>query len=101
MIKKEIIAHQGGGKHVMSKNMGKYNRFFFYFVLVVPQYFMLAKLTLKLELHLQCGYFEDGVLRIICLGCPQTLVLPISASQVAGIAGMSHWWPKIGFAFLG
>jgi hypothetical protein len=31
-----------------------------------------------------------GVLRIICLGCPQTAILPISASQVARIVHVGH-----------
>jgi hypothetical protein len=35
------------------------------------------------------GYFGDGVSRTICLGWPQTLILPISASQVAKITCVS------------
>jgi hypothetical protein len=33
------------------------------------------------------GYFGDGFSRTIYLGWPWTLILPISASQVAGITG--------------
>jgi hypothetical protein len=29
----------------------------------------------------------------VCLGWPWTMFLPISASQVAGITGMSYWPP--------
>jgi hypothetical protein len=36
------------------------------------------------------GYFEDGVSWTICLGWPWTVILPISASQVAKITGVSH-----------
>jgi hypothetical protein len=36
------------------------------------------------------GYFGDGALRTICLGWPQTVILPISVSQVARITGVSH-----------
>jgi hypothetical protein len=38
-----------------------------------------------------CGYFEDGISWTICLGWPWTLILPISASQVARITGMGPW----------
>jgi hypothetical protein len=27
----------------------------------------------------------------LCLGWPQTMILPISASQIPSITGMSHW----------
>jgi hypothetical protein len=33
----------------------------------------------------------DGVLQTLCLGWSWTMILLISASHVAGIAGMSHW----------
>jgi hypothetical protein len=33
---------------------------------------------------------RDEVFRIIYPGCPQTAILPISASQVARIAGVGH-----------
>jgi hypothetical protein len=36
------------------------------------------------------GYFGGGVLQTICPGCPRTVILLISASQVARITGMSH-----------
>jgi hypothetical protein len=36
------------------------------------------------------GYFGDGVLQTICSGWPQTVILPILASQVARITGMTH-----------
>jgi hypothetical protein len=36
---------------------------------------------------------EMGVSRTICLGYPQALILPISASQVAETTGMSHCHP--------
>jgi hypothetical protein len=35
-------------------------------------------------------FFADGILQTICLGLPQTMILPISAFQVARITGMSH-----------
>jgi hypothetical protein len=47
------------------------------------------------------GYFGDGVPPTIWLGWPWTMILPISASQVARITGVSHqhlayclfsWW---------
>jgi hypothetical protein len=48
--------------------------------------------TLLLEPVLQpifSGHFGDGVLQTICLGWPQTMILPISAR----ITGMSHPHP--------
>jgi hypothetical protein len=51
---------------------------------------VLAKQALS---HLSSGNFGDGVLITICLGWPQSEILLISASQVAGIAGMSHQHP--------
>jgi hypothetical protein len=38
------------------------------------------------------GYFWDGVLQTICLVCLRTAILLISASQVARITRMSHWF---------
>jgi hypothetical protein len=35
----------------------------------------------------------EGVLKPFCLGWPQTTILPMSASQVTGIAGMSYQGP--------
>jgi hypothetical protein len=35
------------------------------------------------------GYIGDRVSQNICLDWPQTLILPISASQVAGMTGVS------------
>jgi hypothetical protein len=43
------------------------------------------------------GYFENGVLWIICLGWPRTGILLISVSQVVGITGMSHQHPAPGW----
>jgi hypothetical protein len=36
------------------------------------------------------SYFGDGVSRTLCLGWPQTAIIPISAYQVAGITDLSH-----------
>jgi hypothetical protein len=37
----------------------------------------------------------DGVSLTFCLGCPRTMILPISASQAAGItATHHHTWPR-------
>jgi hypothetical protein len=42
------------------------------------------------------GYFRYEDLRILCLGWPWTVILPISASQVAGITDVSTGsWPQI------
>jgi hypothetical protein len=35
-------------------------------------------------------FFEDGVSWTPCPGCPWTMSLPISASQISRITGMSH-----------
>jgi hypothetical protein len=43
--------------------------------------------------HIALFILELGVSRTICLGCPQIGILPISASQVSGIIGMSHQHP--------
>jgi hypothetical protein len=37
------------------------------------------------------GYFW----RTICPGWPQTMILPISISQVARLIGVRHWHPAI------
>jgi hypothetical protein len=42
------------------------------------------------------GYFGDGILQTICPGWPQTMILPISASQIARITDMSHRSPAKG-----
>jgi hypothetical protein len=60
--------------------------------------------ALLLEPHLQSillYYFGDGVLqtiilemescKLLCPGCPGSLILLILASQKARITGMSHW----------
>jgi hypothetical protein len=39
------------------------------------------------------GFFWDTVSQTSCLGWLQTVILLISASWVARIAGMSHWHP--------
>jgi hypothetical protein len=39
------------------------------------------------------GYFLDRVSRTICLGWAQTKILLISASRVARITRLSHWYP--------
>jgi hypothetical protein len=53
--------------------------------------------ALPLEPHLQSILFwlfwRWGVSRTICPGWPQTMILPISASQVARITSVSHWRP--------
>jgi hypothetical protein len=50
--------------------------------------------TLSLESHLQSIllwlFLEMGVLRTICLGWPPMVILPISASPIARITGVSH-----------
>jgi hypothetical protein len=38
-------------------------------------------------------FFGDRVLQTICLGWPRTATLPILASQVARITGVSNWYP--------
>jgi hypothetical protein len=50
--------------------------------------------ALSLEPHLQSTLlwlFGDGVSQTICLECPRNAILPISASQVTRIKGVSHW----------
>jgi hypothetical protein len=49
--------------------------------------------TLQLEPHLQSiysGFSGYGISQMICSAWPRTLILPISASKVARITGMSH-----------
>jgi hypothetical protein len=57
--------------------------------------FPLAKQVLHILSHTSSpfcsGYFRDGVSRTMCLVWPRTAILLISASQRAGITGMSHW----------
>jgi hypothetical protein len=48
------------------------------------------------QLHQPCfvlGIFQDRVSQIICPGWPQTVILLISASQVARVIGISEWCP--------
>jgi hypothetical protein len=45
--------------------------------------------------HFALITLKMGVSQIICLGCPWTLILPISASQVVRITGISHWCPFV------
>jgi hypothetical protein len=44
------------------------------------------------------GYFGSGVSQTICLGCPQTLILPISASEKREI-NYSHFTQYLLFLF--
>jgi hypothetical protein len=37
------------------------------------------------------SHFQFILLWLFCPGSPQTMILPISASQVASITGTSHW----------
>jgi hypothetical protein len=50
--------------------------------------------VLLLEPHLKyifaLGYFGDEVLQTVCQGWPRTMILPISASEIARITGVSH-----------
>jgi hypothetical protein len=70
--------------------------YFFSFLggLRLTQDFVLAKQVLYHLIHSSSpfcsGYFGDRVLQTICPGWPQTEILLISVSQVAGIRGMSH-----------
>jgi hypothetical protein len=41
------------------------------------------------------GYFGVGISQTICPDWPKTTILPISVSQVARIAGISHWHPAL------
>jgi hypothetical protein len=45
-------------------------------------------------------FSENGISWIICQGWPWSMILPISASQVARITGVSHWHPAITKYFL-
>jgi hypothetical protein len=47
-------------------------------------------LLLEQHLHFAVVILEMGVSRTICLGWPQTMILPILASQVARITSVSH-----------
>jgi hypothetical protein len=62
---------------------------------VLTQDFKLEKQVLYCLSHTSSpfcsGYFGAGVSRTICQGWTQTLIFLISVSQVAGIAGVSHW----------
>jgi hypothetical protein len=76
------------------------NLFFPFFcgIRVWTQGFSLAKQVLCHLSHtfgpfLLWLFFGDGVLRALCPGWPQTAILPISASQVARITGVSHLCP--------
>jgi hypothetical protein len=64
----------------------------FFCVLVWTQGFALATKILYHLSHtsspLCSGYFGDGVLGTICLGWPQTTILPISASQISRNTGI-------------
>jgi hypothetical protein len=54
-------------------------------------------LLLKPHLHpFWSSYFGSGVSQTICLGWPGTVILPISASQITRITGMSHLAPSLG-----
>jgi hypothetical protein len=45
------------------------------------------------------GYFGDGISWNICQCWPQTSILPISASQIARITGMSHCTQRSSYGF--
>jgi hypothetical protein len=51
------------------------------------------KYSVAPPVYFYSGYFGDGVSQTICLGYPQTVILPISASQVARITGVSYQCP--------
>jgi hypothetical protein len=68
--------------------------FFFFFLERLE--FELRTLHLQVLYHLNhtsspfcSAYFGDGILKTICPGWLQTIILPISASQVARITGVS------------
>jgi hypothetical protein len=50
--------------------------------------------------HFCSGYFGDEVLQTICLGWAQTLIIPISTSQVPRITGMRHQHLAIALLFV-
>jgi hypothetical protein len=51
-------------------------------------------------LSLEPAYFRDGISCTIFQGWPQTIIFPLSASQVARIAGVSLWhWAFFFFIF--
>jgi hypothetical protein len=69
--------------------------FFFFFFFgetgVWTQGFTLANPTTWVAPPVYCpGYSGDEIWSAICLDCPWTIILLISASQVARITGMSH-----------
>jgi hypothetical protein len=68
--------------------------FFFGGTGVWTQGFPKAKQELYCLSHTSCplcsGNFGDGAFWTICLGWPQTMILLISASQIARITGVSH-----------
>jgi hypothetical protein len=85
--------------------------FFFFFggTGVWTQGFVLAKQVLEKQVlyylshisSLFCsGYLGDGFSQTICLGWPWTTILPISASQVIRITGMSYWCSAIYILFI-
>jgi hypothetical protein len=51
-------------------------------------FFFYVGLGFELQLFFSVN-FEDGVMRTLCPGWPQTAILPISASHTAKITGMS------------
>jgi hypothetical protein len=53
---------------------------------------LLGTASLPLEPLFYVGYFENRVSWTICSGWPWTLILLISASGVARITGVSHWF---------
>jgi hypothetical protein len=71
--------------------------YLFICLVVVGLGFVLAKQVLCCMNHSNSpfcsGYFGVGVSRTICPGWPQTMILPISASQVARITDVSHQHP--------
>jgi hypothetical protein len=70
---------------------------FFWWGWIWTQGFTFAKQVLYHLSHTSSpfcfSYFGDGVLWTICMGWPQTAILPISDSQVARITGVNHWCP--------
>jgi hypothetical protein len=54
-----------------------------------------TKLVLQACITMVCLFVEMGILLTYCPGCPPTMILLISASQVVGIIGMNHHaWPN-------
>jgi hypothetical protein len=88
------------------KTLTDFFSFFFFFggIEVWIQSFVLCKAgTLLFEPHFQFTFglviLEDGSCEL-CLGRPPTSILPVSASQVARITGVSHGQPAICFMFI-